>query len=415
MLILNHSNLAVFNSNENHLNLLQNYVMKNKYGIDTICVHIGEVDDNIYHGAVSPIYPSTAYGYSGDGDSSYPRYFNTPNQAHLAKKIAALEHAEEGLIFGSGMAAISSAMLSILQSGDHVIVQNQIYGGTRNFIKNELESFKVEYDFVDLNDTAKVNSLIKENTKLIYIETPSNPLMELVDLNQISTLAKANNLLTMADNTFATPINQRPIDFGIDIVVHSATKYLGGHSDITAGAVATNKTLMHPILMKARNFGGSLSDQTTWLLERSMKTLNLRVQKQTQNAFAMAKYLEKQDWVNKVFYPGLSSHSQYDLAKKQMLGFGGMLSFELNAEVSSELFLKNLKLIKDVLSLGGVETTILSPAQTSHSLLSEDERESQGITSQVLRLSCGIENIENLINDFEQCITKITKNYSESI
>ena len=381
--------------------------MKKKLGVNTICVHTGDVDDETYKGAVSPMYLATAYAYTGDGNNPYPRYFNTPNQAHLAKKIAALEHAEAGLIFGSGMAAVSSAMLSVLKTGDHAIIQNQIYGGTRNFIKKELESFNVEYDFADVNDLEAVEALIKQNTKLIYTETPSNPLMELVDLKQISTLAKKHGLLTMADNTFATPIHQRPIDLGIDIVVHSATKYLGGHSDITAGAVATSTDLMHPILMKARNFGGSLADQTTWLLERSMKTLNLRVQQQSQNAMALAEYLEKQDWVKQVFYPGLSSHPQHELAKQQMLGFGGMLSFELDTEIPSKAFLGGLKLIKDVLSLGGVETTILSPTKTSHSLLSEEERQAQGITSQVLRLSCGIENLEDIIDDFEQCIDSI--------
>lgn len=407
MLILKFSTHLILFSSQNQLNLLQIFKMKNKFGINTICVHIGEVNDKQYSGAISPIYPATAYAYGGDGDSPYPRYFNTPNQAYLAKKIAALEHAESGLIFGSGMAAISSAMLSVLKTGDHAIIQNQIYGGTRNFIKKELESFNVEYDFVNLNDLKAVETLIRQNTKLIYVETPSNPLMELVDLSQISSLAKKNGILTMADNTFATPINQRPIDFGIDIVLHSATKYLGGHSDITAGAVVTTENLMHPILLKARNFGGSIADQTTWLLERSMKTLNLRVKQQSQNAMAFAEYLNQQDWVKQVFYPGLSSHPQYELAKQQMTGFGGMLSFELNAEIPSKSFLNGLKLIKDVLSLGGVESTILSPVKTSHSLLSEEERQAQGITSQVLRLSCGIENQDDIINDFEQCINNI--------
>jgi len=381
--------------------------MKINQGLNTICVHEGEVEDHKYQGAVSPIYPSTAYAYQGQQESAYPRYFNTPNQANLAKKIAKLEHAEAGLIFASGMAAISSAMLSVLKSGDHVIVQNQIYGGTRNFIKKELESYKVSFDFVDLNDNKAVEGLIQPNTKLIYLETPSNPLMELVDMKKIAQIAKEHHLLTMADNTFATPINQTPIDFGIDIVVHSATKYLGGHSDITAGAVATSKTLIEPILYKARNYGGSLADQTTWLLERSMKTLNLRVQQQTQNANELAHFLNHRDWIKQVFYPGLESHSQYDLAQSQMIGFGGMLSFKLIDEISATSFLKELKLVKDVLSLGGVETTILSPTKTSHSLLSEEERQAQGISNQVLRLSCGIENVEDIIDDFNQSISKI--------
>lgn len=382
--------------------------MKTTLGLNTICVHEGDVNDKEYNGAVSPIYPSTAYAYQGQEESAYPRYFNTPNQANLAKKIARLEEAEAGLIFGSGMAAISSAMLSVLNSGDHVIVQDQIYGGTRNFIKKELESFNIKYDFVDLNNLELVQSMINDRTQLIYLETPSNPLMQLVDIKKVAEIARANHLLTMADNTFATPINQRPINLGIDIVVHSATKYLGGHSDITAGAVATSDKLMHPILLKARNFGGSLSDQTTWLLERSMKTLNLRVQQQTQNAKKLASFLNSQDWIKHVFYPGLESHPQHELAKKQMYDFGGMLSFELEKKVSANSFLNELKLIKDVLSLGGVETTILSPVKTSHSLLSESERQAQGITNQVLRLSCGIENYEDLVKDLKQAIIKIT-------
>ncbi len=367
-------------------------------GINTICVHEGEVEDVQYKGAISPIYTATAYAYHNEGDSPYPRYFNTPNQRQLSKKIARLENAEAGLILGSGMAAVSCAMLSVLKAGDHTIVQDQIYGGTRNFIKKELESFAIEYDFVNLNDGAALESCVKENTKLIYLETPSNPLLELVDIKAITAFAKAHQLITIIDNTFATPINQRPIDLGVDIVLHSATKYLGGHSDITAGAIATSEELMLPVLLKARNFGGSLADQTTWLLERSMKTLNLRVKQQSQNAQRLSEYLEKQEWVEQVHYPGLPTHPQHELAKSQMLGFGAIIPLD---------FLNGLSLIKDVLSLGGVETTILSPAKTSHSLLSEEERQRQGIDDHLLRLSCGIEEVEDLINDFENCIKTI--------
>jgi len=382
--------------------------MTNKItGVNTICVHEGEVEDVQYKGAISPIYTTTAYAYHNEGDSPYPRYFNTPNQRQLSKKIARLENAEAGLILGSGMAAVSCAMLSVLRSGDHAIVQDQIYGGTRNFIKKELESFNIDYDFVDLNDLKAVEDLVKENTKLIYLESPSNPLLELVDIAALTALAKKAKLITVIDNTFATPINQRPIDLGVDIVLHSATKYLGGHSDITAGAIATSEELMLPILLKARNFGGSLADQTTWLLERSMKTLNLRVTQQTRNAQLLAEYLEAQDWVEQVHYPGLRTHPQHELAKSQMLGFGAMLSFSLDKAITPIEFLNGLELIKDVLSLGGVETTILSPAKTSHSLLSEEERQLQGIDDHLLRLSCGIEEVEDVITDFEGCIKSI--------
>jgi cystathionine beta-lyase len=383
--------------------------MNNKIkGVNSICVHEGEVEDKVYKGAVSPIYVTTAYAYHNEGDSPYPRYFNTPNQKHLGDKIARLENAEAGLILGSGMAAVSCAMLSVLKSGDHAIIQDQIYGGTRNFIKKELADFNIEFDFVDLNDLDAVDALVKDNTKLIYLETPSNPLLELVDIQKLTDYSKNRKLVTIIDNTFATPINQRPIDLGVDIVLHSATKYLGGHSDITAGAIATSEELMLPILLKARNFGGSLADQTVWLLERSMKTLNLRVKQQTHNAQLLAEFLQAQDWVEQVNYPGLETHPQHELAKTQMLGFGAMLSFRLDKNIEPLQFLNGLGLIKDVLSLGGVETTILSPAKTSHSLLSEEERKLQGIDDHLLRLSCGIEDVEDLISDFETCIKNIT-------
>lgn len=379
--------------------------MKPKQGIDTICVHQGDVKDEVYKGAVSPMYLSTAYSYEGEGENAYPRYFNTPNQFYLAQKIAKLEGAEAGLILGSGMAAISSAMLSVLKTGDHIIIQNQIYGGTRNFIQKELKVFDISFDYFE--NESDIENLVQPNTKLIYLETPSNPLLELVDLKKIAAVAKMHHILTMVDNTFATPINQRPIGLGIDIVIHSATKYLGGHSDITAGAVATSEILMRPIVLKARNYGGSLADQTTWLLERSMKTLNLRVQQQNRNAMAMAEFLTQQSWVKAVNYPGLKTHPQHQLANLQMTGFGGMLSFELSDEIPAKKFLQHLELVKDVLSLGGVETTILSPTKTSHSLLSAVEREAQGITDQLLRLSVGIENFEDIRYDFEQSISKI--------
>jgi cystathionine beta-lyase len=372
---------------------------KMQKGLNTICVHSGEVEDTTYKGAVSPLYMSTAYAYEGLETSIYPRYFNSPNQYYLAKKIAELEHAESALIFGSGMAAITTAMLSVLESGDHVILQNQIYGGTRNFIVEECHRYGITYDFIDVNNWTLLESTIKPETKLLYIETPSNPLLEITDIKLVSKFAKEKGILTMADNTFASPINQRPHDLGIDIVIHSATKYLGGHSDITAGAVASSEAIMNKVFSKAKNFGGSLADQTVWLLERSMKTLNLRVKQQTQNAMDMAVFLENSDFVDKVYYPGLESHPEHQLAKDQMLGFGGMLSFELNEKRDTVKFFDSLKMIKNVLSLGGVESTVLSPEKTSHSLLTAEERHAQGIKSNLIRFSVGIEDTQDLKQD----------------
>ena len=377
-----------------------------KLGINTICVHTGEVKDEQFKGAVSPIYPSTSYAFDGVDVKRYPRYFNTPNQEMLHKKIAALEKTEDALIFGSGMAAISAALFAFLKKGDHVIVQQVIYGGTYNFIVSEFDKYGIEYSFTESDKIEDFKSLLKENTKVLYIETPSNPLLGITDMKAIADLAKANGILTMIDNTFASPINQNPIDFGIDIMLHSATKYMGGHSDISAGAIAASKNHIEQIWKTAINFGGNLSDQTVWLLERSLKTLNLRVKEQTNNAQIMAEYLEGNSNIDTVFYPGLKSHPQHKLAKQQMKGFGAMLSFELSKGIDAMKFQRSLKLIKPSMSLAGLESTTVSPTQTTHALLSEEERLERAIKDGLIRFSVGIEETKNLIEDIEQAIKK---------
>ena len=377
-----------------------------KRGINTICVHTGEVKDEQFKGAVSPIYPSTSYAFDGVDVKRYPRYFNTPNQEMLCKKIAALEKTEDALIFGSGMAAISTALFAFLQKGDHVVLQQVIYGGTYNFIVSEFDKFGIEYSFTESDKIEDFKSLIKRNTKVLFIETPSNPLLGITDMKAISSLAKANGILTMIDNTFASPINQNPIDFGIDIMLHSATKYMGGHSDISAGAIAASKKHIEQIWKTAINFGGNLSDQTVWLLERSLKTLNLRVTEQTKNAQIMAEYLEGNPNIDAVFYPGLISHPQYKLAKKQMKGFGAMLSFELSKGIDAMKFQNSLELIKPSMSLAGLESATVSPTQTTHALLSEKERLERGIKDGLIRFSVGIEESKDLIQDIEQAIKK---------
>ncbi|MDX6746113.1 PLP-dependent aspartate aminotransferase family protein [Polaribacter sp. PL03] len=380
---------------------------KNLPGINTICVHTGEVKDEQFKGAVSPMYMSTSYAFEGVDVKRYPRYFNTPNQEMLCKKIAALEKTEDGLIFGSGMAAISAAMFAFLKTGDHVIIQQVIYGGTYNFIVSEFDKFGIEYSFTESDKAADFKSLIKENTKILYIETPSNPLLGITDLKAIATLAKENGILTMIDNTFASPINQNPVDFGIDIMLHSATKYMGGHSDISAGAIAASKEHIAHIWKTAINFGGNLSDHTVWLLERSLKTLNIRVKEQTRNAQEMAEYLEGNSNVDRVYYPGLKSHKQHELAKKQMKGFGAMLSFELKEGIDAMAFQNALQLIKPAMSLAGLESTTVSPAQTTHALLTEEQRLERGIKDGLIRFSVGIEEAKDLIEDIEQAIKSL--------
>ena len=377
-----------------------------KLGINTTCVHVGEVKDEQFKGAISPMYMSTSYAFDGVDVKRYPRYLNTPNQEMLCKKIAALEKTEDALIFSSGMAAISNAMLAFLQKGDHVIIQQVIYGGTYNFVVSEFDKYGIEYSFTESDKSADFKTLIKKNTKILYIETPSNPLLGITDMKEISNIAKEQNIITMIDNTFASPINQNPVDFGIDIMLHSATKYMGGHSDISAGAVAASKEHIEQIWKTAINFGGNLSDQTVWLLERSLKTLNLRVKEQTKNAQIMAEYLEGNPNIDAVYYPGLKSHLQYEIAKKQMKGFGAMLSFELKKGIDAMQFQNNLQLIKPSMSLAGLESTTVSPAQTTHALLSEEQRLERGIKDGLIRFSVGIEEPEDLIADIEQALTK---------
>ncbi|WP_405382090.1 trans-sulfuration enzyme family protein [Maribacter sp. LLG6340-A2] len=379
----------------------------NTKGLNTICTHVGELEDKQHKGAVSPLYMSTSYAYEDVDVKRYPRYFNTPNQEGLCKKVAALEHAESALIFGSGMAAVSTSLLAFLSAGDHVVLQQTLYGGTYNLINEEFSKYGIEYSFTTGWSAADFEAEIKENTKVIYIETPSNPLLTITDLEAIATIAKKHGLISMIDNTFASPVNQNPIDFGIDVVIHSATKYMGGHSDICAGAVASNTENMERIFHLAKNFGGSLSDYTVWLLERSIKTMGIRVKAQNENALAMAHYLNELEDVEKVYYPGLPSHKDHNIANKQMKGFGGMLSFELNANLDASKFQKALQLIKPSMSLAGVESTVLSPTQTSHALMSAEVRAEQGISDGLIRFSLGIEEIEDLKNDIQQALNSI--------
>jgi cystathionine beta-lyase len=382
-----------------------------KLGLNTICTHIGEIKDEQFKGTVSPIYMATSYAFDEVDIKRYPRYFNTPNQEHLAKKIAALEHAEDAMIFGSGMAALSTMLLAFLKKGDHVVFQNTLYGGTVSFIREELPKFGIEYTFANGYEVSDFEEAIRPNTKVIHIETPSNPLLTITDLRGVAALAKSKGILTTIDNTFASPINQNPIDFGIDVVMHSATKYLGGHSDILAGAVASSKENMETIWHVAKNLGGSLSDFMVWMLERSIKTLALRVKAQNRNAKRLAKFLEQHEEVKRVHYPGLKSHPQYELAKSQMRGFGGMLSFELNDGLDALQFQKELQLIKPAMSLAGVESTMVSPYLTSHASLAQKERDDLGISNGLIRFSVGIESKQDLMDDIEQAVAKVKRKH----
>ena len=372
---------------------------------DTQCVHSGTRKDPHTRGLNTPIFTSSSFEYLDTPENVYPRYFNTPNQKSIVRKLCDLENAEEGLLFSSGMAAISTAMLAFLSSGDHVVLQKDIYGGTHHFVTAEYDRYGIEYTFVS-NRAEEIEGAVRKNTKIIYIETPSNPLVLITDIKATARIARAKKAVSIIDNTFATPINQNPIDLGIDIVTHSGTKYLGGHSDLCCGAVLTRKDLAAKIAATAANLGGSLNALTCYLLERSLKTLAIRVEKQNQNAGLIAEYLQKDPRIRNVYYPGLENHPAHAVAKNQMKGFGGMLAFELNSRAPApERFLRNLKLITPALSLGGVETIICSPAKTSHEKITAAERAELGISDNLLRLSVGIENSADLIADLEGALS----------
>ena len=364
---------------------------------ETRAVHSGTQFDQNIQGTNSPIYTSTAIGYL-DSDVTYPRYFNTINQLAVVAKIADLEKAETGMVFSSGMAAITSTLLTFLKAGDHIIFQKGLYGGTFNWCNSELQKFGIEFTIAEGNSSSDFENALQKNTKIIYIETPSNPLLKITDIKAAAKFAQDNVLISVIDNTFASPVNQNPINLGVDLVIHSATKYLGGHSDICAGAIVGSENLISQIKPTALNFGGSLDAQTCYLLERSIKTLFVRVNQQNKNAQQIAQFLEVHPKINKVFYPGLQSSPGFEIAQKQMNGFGGMLSFELKTGNVIE-FQKSLKLIKPAVSLGGVDTIINAPVLTSHRHVPEEENIKEGITDKVLRLSVGIENADDLIED----------------
>ena len=373
-------------------------------GKGTQCVHSGSIKDRLSGGLNSPIFTSSAFVYLDADENVYPRYFNTPNQKAVIGKLSALEKTESGLLFSSGMAAISTVVYAIAGQGDHVVMQRDIYGGTHHFATAELERFGIEYTFVS-NKPEDFEQAVRDNTRLIYIETPSNPLLMVTDVAAVAKIARTHGIVSAIDNTFASPINQNPADMGIDIVVHSGTKYLGGHSDICCGAVLSTNRLIDRIKSSAVNFGGSLNASTCHLLERSMKTLGIRVERQNANALAVARHLENHPNIQQVYYPGLETHPGFEVARNQMHGFGGMLSFELKEErIEPQRFVRRLDLIRPALSLGGVETIICAPSATSHVKLSPAERGELGIADGLFRLSVGIEDVADIITDLDNAL-----------
>jgi cystathionine beta-lyase/cystathionine gamma-synthase len=369
----------------------------------TRAVHAGTDRKRNMGGVNSPILTSSAIEYLDDSEVRYPRYFNTFNQQVVADKLCALENAEGGLVTSSGMAAISGIVLGLLNPGDHAVMLEGMYGGTHDLIVSELERLGIAYSLT-CGDPSEIRSLLKPETRLIFIESPTNPLLRVVDLAAVAGIASEHGIVAAIDNTFATPILQNPLDLGFDLVMHSGTKYLGGHGDICCGAVVGRPDLIERIRDHSRKHGGSLNALDCYLLERSLKTLALRVTRQSENAARIASVLAEKRGIARVHYPGLEDHPDHETATRQMSGYGGMLSFELAAGIDPVAYLRALRLIPTMVSLGGVETIICQPVATSHAYMPEAERRRLGIGPRLLRLSVGIEDAEDLIEDLKQAL-----------
>jgi len=378
-------------------------VKERPYRPATLCIHAGTHLDAATGGACSPIFTSTAYAYPNPANENiYPRYFNVPNQQVINRKLAALEHGEDAIVFGSGMAAISTLLFAWLKPGDHAVFQADLYGGTFQLVARELPGFGVEVSFCSRTD--EFVRAIRPRTRLLYVESPSNPLLRCVDLAAIAALGRAHGVLTAIDNTFATPINQNPLPLGFDAVIHSATKYLNGHSDVNAGVVISTRRIIQQLSECAVNHGGMLDAHACYQLERGLKTLDLRVRQHNDNAGRLAQFLQTHPAVAAVNYPGLPGHPDHATARQQMRGFGGMLSFELRDPVGVDRLLSRLRVVTPALSLGGVESLVCIPSRTSHRKLTPAERHSAGISDGLVRVSVGIEAIEDLLEDFDHAL-----------
>ncbi len=378
--------------------------------LETKLIHAGEPEPRI-QGAVSiPIFQSAMFEYGNESDYhslKYIRLNNTPNHVALHEKLLALENAEAALVTASGMAAISTTLLTMLSAGDHLLVQDCLYGGTHDFVTKDLGDFGIEYTFINADDPDSWKRQLRANTKAIYVETIGNPLLQVPDLQAVVDFAKASHLVSVIDNTFASPVNFRPAEWGFDLSVHSCTKYLNGHSDIVAGAVIGREPLVKRIKHRLDHLGGSLDPHAAFLLHRGMKTLALRVKFQNESTLRIARFLEGHPAVDRVNYPGLESHRQHRRAREVFNGFGGVLSFELKGGVeAAQRFMSNTTLPISAPSLGGVETLITRPVTTSHSGMSVKDRQHLGISDHLIRLSVGIEATDDLIQDFSQALEK---------
>lgn len=377
--------------------------------LETRLIHAGEPKPPI-NGAVSiPIFQSSTFACEGEPgyyDLKYIRLNNTPNHLALHEKLAAAEGAEAALVTSSGMAAIATTLLTLLSAGDHLLAQNCLYGGTHDFITEDLPGCGISFDFIDGNAPETWEAKCRDNTRVIMVETITNPLLQVADLKAVVRFAKEKGLVSIIDNTFASPVNYRPAQWGFDLSIHSGTKYLNGHSDIVAGAVIGSSSLIDRITRKLGRLGGSLDPHACFLLHRGLKTLSVRMRYQNESALKIARFLMAHPEVSKVYYPGLPEHSGHERARAYFDGFGGMLSFELKGGLdAANRLLEKVTLPVSAPSLGGVESLITRPAATSHAGVSPKDRAAMGISDSLIRFSVGLEASEDLMADFEQALS----------
>ncbi|VAX19117.1 Cystathionine gamma-lyase [hydrothermal vent metagenome] len=377
-------------------------------GFSTDAIHAGQSPDPTTGAVMTPIYMTSTYAQPEFGSNKGYTYgrTNNLNRDALEQNIASLEKGKYGIAFSSGVAAIHSLM-GLLKPGDHVIASKNIYGGTYRVFENFMKNFGIEFSWVDMSVIANIESAVRENTKLVFMETPSNPLLILIDLRAGAEICRGHNLISIVDNTFMTPYFQRPIELGADIVIHSSTKYLNGHSDVIGGIVVTNnKEYSKKIKFMQRSIGAIPSPFDCWLTLRATKTLAVRMEQHNKNAIAVAEFLKDQSYVKKIYYPGLSEHPQHDLAKEQMSGFGGIVTADFgDINIAKKLF-KNTKIFELAESLGGVESLLNHSATMTHASVPKDERAQMGITDSLVRISVGIEDVADLINDIDSAIRK---------
>ena len=381
-------------------------------------VHEAEPLDEASGSILTPIYQTATFGFrraedargaveGENGKYVYTRWDN-PTTVRLEKKLAGFERAEDAAFFSSGMAAISTAILTFLEEGDHVVAVKDLYGGTFELIGRVLPRFGVRTDMVETTNFAAMKKSVRKDTKLVYIESPTNPTLKLVDIARTARLAHEVGALLLVDNTFASPINQKPLTLGADVSLHSATKYLNGHADVSAGAAVADSEKIAKIKMMRRILGGTLDPHASWLVLRGMKTMALRVRAQNENAMALAEFLSRHRKVKVVHYPGLTDHPQHALARKQMKGYGGMMSFELRGGLKGAMKLtERLRVGFLAASLGAAETLISQPAVLTHHQLTPKERAETGIPDTLIRLSVGIEDKEDLISDFSKALQSV--------